>query len=278
MKGKALLFDPRWNKGTAFSLEERERLELTGLLPPHVSTIDEQVERRYNNFSQKKEPLARYEFLINLQNRNEVLFYRFVLEHVNEMLPYVYTPTVGDASLDYSMQYQQSRGIFISYEKEDDIEKLLKNSGKKEVDVIVVTDGERILGLGDVGIGGMVIPIGKASLYTLFGGVRPERILPVFLDVGTNNETLLKDPYYIGSRKPRVTGPEYDKFIERFVKSVRKVFPKALLQWEDQNNKGWWGFVSSFYSIVIKKRQPHSMMIYKVLLQWYLRDLSQQQK
>ena len=233
LKGKALLFDPRWNKGTAFTKEEREKFVLTGLLPPHISTIKEQLERRYHNFSEKKTPLAKYEFLINLQNRNEVLYYRLVLEHVTEMLPYVYTPTVGDASLDYSMQYQQSRGVFISYEKKDDIEKIFKNSGKPEVDVVVVTDGERILGLGDVGIGGMVIPIGKAALYTLFGGVRPERILPVFLDVGTNNEHLLNDPYYIGSRKRRVTGPEYDAFIERFVKSVRKVYPKALLQWED---------------------------------------------
>lgn len=233
LKGKSLLFDPRWNKGTAFTKEERERFVLTGLLPPHISSMEEQLKRRYENFLKKETPLAKYEFLVNLQNRNEVLFYRFVLEHVTEMLPYVYTPTVGDASLDFSMQYHQSRGVFISYEKKDDIEKILKNSGKPEVDVIVVTDGERILGLGDVGIGGMVIPIGKASLYTLFGGVRPERILPVFLDVGTNNESLLNDPYYIGSRKHRVTGEEYDKFIDRFVKSVRKVYPKALLQWED---------------------------------------------
>ncbi len=233
LKGRALLFDPRWNKGTAFSKAEREKFGLSGLLPPHISTISEQLERRYTNFTGKKTPLEKYEFLVNLQNRNEVLFYRLVLEHVQEMLPYVYTPTVGDASLDFSMQYHQSRGVYISYEKKDDIEKILKNSGKPDVDVIVVTDGERILGLGDVGIGGMVIPIGKASLYTLFGGVRPERILPVFLDVGTNNEKLLKDPYYIGSRKARVTGVEYDKFIDRFVKSVRKVHPRALLQWED---------------------------------------------
>lgn len=233
LKGKELLFDPRWNKGTAFTKEEREKFGLIGLLPPHISTIEEQTKRRYENFKQKPTPLEKYEFLVNLQNRNEVLFYRLVLEHVQEMLPFVYTPTVGDASLDFSVMFHESRGVFISYEKKDDIELILKNSGKPEVDVIVVTDGERILGLGDVGIGGMVIPIGKASLYTLFGGVRPERILPVFLDVGTNNESLLKDPHYIGSRKKRVVGPEYDKFIDRFVKSVRKVYPKAMLQWED---------------------------------------------
>ncbi len=233
LKGKALLFDPRWNKGTAFTKKEREQFGLMGLLPPHISSIEEQIKRRYENFKQKPTPLAKYEFLVNLQNRNEVLFYRLVLEHVEEMLPYVYTPTVGDASLDFSIMFHESRGVFISYEKKDDIELILKNSGKPEVDVIVVTDGERILGLGDVGIGGMVIPIGKASLYTLFGGVRPERILPVFLDVGTNNEFLLKDPHYIGSRKQRVVGAEYDKFIDRFVKSVRKVYPKAMLQWED---------------------------------------------
>jgi malate dehydrogenase (oxaloacetate-decarboxylating) len=233
LRGKALLFDPRWNKGTAFSADERAKFGLSGLLPPHVSTIEEQIRRRYENFLKKSEPIDKYEFLIHLQNRNEVLFYRLVLEHVNEMLPYVYTPTVGDASLGFSVQYHESRGVFISISDENKIQDLLKNAGKEDVDVVVVTDGERILGLGDVGIGGMVIPIGKSSLYTLFGGVRPERILAVFLDVGTNNENLLKDPNYIGYREHRVTGNTYDLFIDKFIQGVKNVFPNAILQWED---------------------------------------------
>lgn len=233
LQGKALLFDPRWNKGTAFTQKEREELGLTGLLPPHISTMEEQLKRRYANFCAASSGLAKYKFLVDLQNRNEVLFYRLVLDHVEEMLPYVYTPTVGDASLDFSLQYHQSRGIFVSYDHQDAIEKVLQNSQKDEVDVIVVTDGERILGLGDVGVGGMVIPIGKSILYALFGGVRPERLLPIFLDVGTNNETLLEDPLYLGRKKPRITGDAYDLFVDKFVNAVKKIYPKALLQWED---------------------------------------------
>lgn len=232
-KGRDVLRNPLLNKGTAFTLAEREALELTGLLPSHVSNIDEQLIRRYENFSAKHSRVAKYEFLSNLQNRNEILFYRFILEHITEMLPYVYTPTVGDVSLLYSLQYNQSRGLFISYEMQDRIEEILQGYEKKDIEVIVVTDGGRILGLGDVGIGGMVIPIGKAALYTIFGGIHPAKCLPIMLDVGTDNEDLLADPLYLGIKQRRIRGEEYDRFIDKFVKAVKKVYPHVLLQWED---------------------------------------------
>ncbi len=234
LQGRALLSDSRWNKGSAFTKKEREEFGLVGLLPPHISTIEEQLKRRYETFLTKTTDIAKYIFLVDLQERNEVLFYRLVLDHVEEMLPYVYTPTVGEASLDLNLLlYHQNRGIYLSYDHKDEVEKVLRNTGKGEVDVIVATDGERILGLGDVGIGGMVIPIGKSALYALFAGIRPERLLPVFLDVGTNNEALLNNNLYVGSRHKRITGIEYDQFIDKFVKGVKKVYPKAMLQWED---------------------------------------------
>lgn len=228
-----ILRDPLLNKGTAFTLEERTNLGLHGLLPSHVSTIEEQLQRRYQNFLSMKRGINRYIFLKNLQDRNEVLFYRLALEHAAEMLPYIYTPVVGDASLDYSNIYVENRGLYISYEFKDQIDALLSSHDYEDVDVIVVTDGSRILGLGDVGIGGMTIPIGKLSLYTLFGGIHPEKTLPILLDVGTDNENLLKDPLYLGARHPRITGKDYDDFIERFVQAVKKKYPKVLLQWED---------------------------------------------
>ena len=234
LRGKALLTDPRWNKGTAFTLKEREELGLVGLLPSHISTMEEQIERRYDAFCKKSTPLAKYKFLANLQGNNEVLFYRFALEYIEEVLPCIYTPTVGEAALIPNLLlYHRNGGIYISHNEPAPFETLLKNSGRAEVDVIVVTDGERILGLGDVGIGGMVIPIGKSTLYSLFAGIRPERLLPVFLDVGTNNKDLLNDPLYIGSRHLRITGTEYDQFVDKFVQAVKKVYPKAILQWED---------------------------------------------
>lgn len=232
-KGRDLLRNPLLNKGTAFTKSEREALDLVGLLPSHVSNIEEQLTRRYLNFSAKHSKIAKYEFLSELQNRNEILFYRLVLEHVTEMLPYVYTPTVGDVSLLYSLQYNQSRGLFISFDMQDRIEEILESYEKKDVQVIVVTDGGRILGLGDVGIGGMVIPIGKAALYTIFGGIDPAKCLPIMLDVGTDNEDLLNDPLYLGMKHRRLHGEKYDQFLDKFAKAVKKVFPQALLQWED---------------------------------------------
>jgi malate dehydrogenase (oxaloacetate-decarboxylating) len=233
MRGEEILNNPLINKGTAFTQEERDRLGLNGLLPCHVSTIEEQVCRRYDNFCEQKGDLAKYLFLAALQNRNEVLFYRLVFEHVAEMLPYIYTPTVGEASSHFSLLYTEHRGLYLSYPDRDKIESIVNRIHRDDLDVVVVTDGERILGLGDLGIGGMAIPVGKLSLYTLFGGIHPSRTLPVFLDVGTNNEKLLKDPLYLGWRHPRIGGEEYNAFVDRFVKALKARFPRVLLQWED---------------------------------------------
>lgn len=232
MKPMELLTTPLYNKGTAFTKEERDSFGLHGLLPFHVSTIEEQVQRRYENFKEKGSDLAKYIFLSSLQDRNEILFYRLVSEHVSEMVPLIYTPTVGDVSLHFSALYRQQRGLHLSYPLKDKLGEMVA-SWPHEPDVIVVTDGERILGLGDVGIGGMAIPQGKLALYTLFGGIHPGRVLPVMLDVGTNNKTLLDDPLYLGWRHPRVTGEDYYSFIDVFIKTIQGRFPKVLLQWED---------------------------------------------
>jgi len=229
---EGILNNPLLNKGTGFTREERAEFGLEGLLPYHVSTIEEQVVRRYDNFCSQKEGLAKYLFLNSLQNRNETLFYRLVLEHIDEMLPYIYTPTVGDVSQQYSILYREHRGIYLSYPLREKIPQIIENL-KKEVDVIVVTDGERILGLGDLGVGGMAIPLGKLALYTLFGGIHPGRTLPVFLDVGTNERSLLDDPLYLGWRHERVRGKEYDAFVDLFVKAIKNRYPQVLLQWED---------------------------------------------
>lgn len=228
-----ILNDPLLNKGSAFTEEERDSLGLHGYLPCHISTIEEQVRRRYHNFCDQNTHLAKYSFLSSLQNRNEILFYRLVLEHLSEMMPYIYTPTVGDVSLQYSSLFTEHRGVYLSYPLKDKMEAIIDLIPKDGVDVIVVTDGERILGLGDLGVGGMAIPVGKLSLYTLFGGIHPARALPIMLDVGTNNQELLKDPLYLGWRHERVTGKEYDHFVDRFITVIKKRYPKVLLQWED---------------------------------------------
>lgn len=231
--GRRLLQCPTQNKGTAFSEKERKGLKLEGLLPAHVSSIEEQIARRYLYFQQKQSRLDKYQFLADLQNRNEVLFYRFILEHVEEVLPCIYTPTVGDVSLDYSLYYQESRGMFLSYAMKGRLEEILSNWKYDDVRTIVVTDGERILGLGDVGVGGMTIPIGKLSLYISFGGLDPRTTLPIILDTGTNNKKLLEDPLYLGLHQPRVSPEQLYEFVEEFVQAVKKLFPQALLQWED---------------------------------------------
>lgn len=238
LQSEKLLNHPIYNKGTAFTAEERDAFHLHGLLPFHVSTLEEQVIRRYQNFLAQKDPLAKYTFLSSLQDRNEVLFYRLVLDHISEMLPFIYTPTIGEVSLQFSALYQQHRGgVYLSYPLQDKIEEIIANLPQNELDVVVVTDGERILGLGDLGVGGMAIPQGKLSLYTLFGGIHPLRTLPILLDVGTNNQTLLQDPLYLGWRCPRISDNLYYDFIDRFVKSLKKRFPKVLLQWEDFSKK-----------------------------------------
>jgi len=230
--GKMLIEDPLLNKGTAFTEQERCDYGLLGLLPPHVDTLAEQVERAYEAFSDFQIDIDKHIFLRQLQDENETLFYRLLLEHITEMMPIVYTPVVGLACQRFSHIYRRARGIFISYPERESMDAIFDNI-KHDVDVIVVTDGERILGLGDQGVGGMGIPIGKLSLYTLCGGVDPAKTLPIVLDLGTNNQERLDDPRYIGWRENRIKGAEYDKFIGQFVDAVKKRFPKVLLQWED---------------------------------------------
>jgi malate dehydrogenase (oxaloacetate-decarboxylating) len=233
LSGEALLDNPLLNKGSAFPESERRELGLLGLMPPHVSTVDEQLMRAYENYKRKESDLERYIFLVALQDRNETLFYRLVEEHITEMTPIIYTPVVGAGCQFFSHIYRKPRGLFISYDRRDDIETILANAPNAEVKVIVVTDGERILGLGDLGVGGMGIPVGKLSLYTLCAGIHPAATLPVMLDVGTDNQSLLDDPLYLGWRHGRVRGDGYDEFIEGFVSAVTRRFPGVLLQWED---------------------------------------------
>jgi malate dehydrogenase (oxaloacetate-decarboxylating) len=221
------------NKGSAFTQKERDELKLHGLVPHDVTTIQSQVKRRYDRFSKLTTAIEKSLFLADLQNTNEVLFYRFVFEHVREMLPLVYTPTVGDLSVQFTELHAQHRGLYLSLDLEDKFDEIFQNLKSDQIEVIVVTDGERILGLGDLGIGGIQIPIGKLSLYTLFGGVHPSKALPIVLDVGTNNKALKENPYYQGIKEDRVRGARYDQFIDKFIKALKKRFPKVLLQWED---------------------------------------------
>ncbi|MGW5606143.1 NAD-dependent malic enzyme [Streptomyces sp. NPDC003753] len=233
-RGTALLADPLLNKGTAFTREERAQLGLDGLLPPAVESLDEQVARAHQAFLGYDKPLNRHIYLRQLQDTNEVVFYRLITEHLEELLPIVYTPTVGEACRRFSEIYRRPRGLFLSWEDRDRFREILRNRPHKgAVDVIVVTDGQRILGLGDQGVGGMGIPIGKLSLYTAIGGIHPARTLPILLDVGTDNEQLLSDPRYLGRREHRLTGAQYDEMIEAFVSAVEAELPGTLLQWED---------------------------------------------
>jgi malate dehydrogenase (oxaloacetate-decarboxylating) len=233
LKGRGLLLNPHTNKGTAFTRRERDDLDIGGLVPPAVCTMHQQLDRTYENFKVKTSNLEKFVYLSSLQDRNETLFYRLVLEHIDEMMPIVYTPVVGEACQKYSHIYRRGRGLYIAYEDRDRIEEILLNAGIAHPSVIVVTDGERILGLGDQGAGGMGIPIGKLCLYTLCAGISPYSTLPITLDVGTNNQERLNDPLYLGMRHPRVRGAEYQAFIDAFVAAVKKVFPRVVLQWED---------------------------------------------
>ena len=232
-KGKALLNNPFTNKGPAFTARERDDLELYGLLPSSISTMEEQLLRNYENFKAQPTDLEKYNFLAELHDRNETLFFRLLDEHMEEMTPIVYTPTVGEACQKFSHIYRRTRGIYVNYNQKDAIEKALGNYYFKDPSIIVVTDGERILGLGDQGADGMGIPIGKLCLYTLGAGISPYSTLPIMLDVGTDNEERRKDPLYLGLRQKRVRGAKYQAFIDRFVEAVCKVFPNVLLQWED---------------------------------------------
>lgn len=231
--GPALLETPLLNKGSAFTREERAAFNLTGLLPPRYETIEEQAARAYMQYSSFEEPINKHIYLRVVQDNNETLFHRLLQNHLEEMLPIIYTPTVGDACERFSDIYRSARGLFISYSDRDNLDDVLRSATKKKVKVIVVTDGERVLGLGDQGIGGMGISIGKLSLYTACGGVSPAYTLPVCLDVGTNNEKLLNDPFYMGNRHRRISGDEYYEFVDKFIKAVKRRWPDAMVQFED---------------------------------------------
>lgn len=232
-RGQDLLFDSLTTKGTAFSHDERCEYGLLGLLPVAVKTIAEQAAHTYTEFSTRRDDLDKHIYLRALQDRNETLFYRLLSEHIEEMLPIVYTPTVGEACRQFSEIYRRPRGLFVSYPDRQRLREVLRNRREQQVDVIVVTDGQRILGLGDQGIGGMGIPIGKLSLYTLIGGIAPARTLPIVLDVGTDNVELLADPQYLGWRHRRISDEEYYAFVDEFVTVVQEELPDVLLQWED---------------------------------------------
>ena len=233
LRGLALLRHPLYNKGTAFTREERTAFGLEGLLPEAVSTIEQQARRVHGNIVRKEDPLERYVGLAALQDRNETLFYRVLVDNLEEFLPVVYTPTVGQACQEFSRIFRRGRGLWITPGHRGRIEQVLARAPFDDVRLVVVTDNERILGLGDQGAGGMGIPIGKLALYTAAAGVHPAQTLPVSLDVGTDNEALLQDELYLGWRHPRLRGAEYDALVEEFVGAVKKRFPCALLQWED---------------------------------------------
>ena len=233
LSGQMLLEHPLLNKGTSFPEDERREFNLLGLLPHHVAPLEVQLARTYENYCLKEDDLERYIFLASLQDRNEILFFRLLSEHIREMSPIVYTPVVGLACQHYSHLYRRPRGLYISYPYKDEIDTLLQHAPSTDIDVLVVTDGERILGLGDLGVGGMGIPVGKLALYTVCAGIHPARALPVMLDVGTDNQELLNDPLYLGWHHERVRGAAYDAFIDTFVQTVKHTFPHVLLQWED---------------------------------------------
>jgi malate dehydrogenase (oxaloacetate-decarboxylating)(NADP+) len=235
-RGAALLRDPALNKGTAFTETEREALGLRGLLPPHVSTQAVQAERVLENFHRLQSPLAKYILLEALLDRNEALFFRVIIDHPDEMMPIIYTPTVGLACQQFGHIYRRPRGLYISAADRGRIAQLLRNWPHRQAAMIVVTDGERILGLGDLGANGMGIPIGKLSLYTAGAGLHPRACLPVMLDVGTNNESLLEDPLYIGIRQKRLSGGALDEIVEEFVEASQQVFPGIVIQFEDFAN------------------------------------------
>ncbi|WP_323844566.1 NAD-dependent malic enzyme [Microbulbifer magnicolonia] len=231
--GPSLLEMPLLNKGSAFTLKERIEFNLVGLLPNNVESIEEQVRRAYHQYEQCRTDLERHIYLRAIQDDNETLFFRLIEQHIEEMLPIIYTPTVGAACEEFSNIYRNHRGLFVSYPDRKYMDDILFSATKENVKVIVVTDGERILGLGDQGIGGMGIPIGKLSLYTACGGISPAYTLPVMLDVGTNNRTLLNDPMYMGWRHERISQEEYDEFVAEFVAAVKRRWPKVLVQFED---------------------------------------------
>src|SRR5262245_43545878 len=236
-RGEALQDDPLLNKGTCFTEEERDSLGLRGLLPPGVATEEQQRARAYENYQRSGGDVQRYLFLAALQDRNETLFYRLLVDHLEEMAPIVYTPTVGKVCEQFSHIYRRPRGVYVSIEDRGRIAEILRQAAPPDVRVIVATDNEAILGIGDQGVGGMGIPIGKLALYTAGAGFHPSRCLPLDIDVGTDNQALLDDPLYLGVARRRVRGQEYDALIDEVVDAIREVLPRALVQWEDFSNR-----------------------------------------
>ena len=234
-RGAAVLAIPAINRGTAFTAAQRHELGMTGLLPSGVSTLDGQLRRTYAQYSHQGDDLAKWVYLTNLHNRNEVLFYKLLSEHIEEMLPIVYTPTVGSAIQQFSNEFRRSRGVYLSVDHPEDVEQALRNSGlgANDVDLLVATDSEGILGIGDQGVGGIEISVGKLAVYTAAAGIHPSRALPVVLDVGTDNLNLLNDEMYLGERHPRIRGERYDRLIDAYVTACQKLFPHAMLHWED---------------------------------------------
>jgi malate dehydrogenase (oxaloacetate-decarboxylating)(NADP+) len=230
------LHDPQRNKGTAFTVAERAALGLRGLLPPGVQTLENQVQRALENCRKQAGPLEKYVYMMALEDRNETLFYRVVLDHLDEMMPIIYTPTVGRACQEYGHIFRRPRGLYVSAEDRGRMADVLRNWPQRDVRVIVLTDGERILGLGDLGTNGMGIPVGKLALYVACAGIHPRQCLPLTLDVGTNRRSLLDDPLYLGLRQERLVGPAYDALVDEVVEAVQEVFPRALLQFEDFAN------------------------------------------
>ena len=246
--GYQIMNDPLLNKGSAFTASERQEFGLTGLVAEAEGTLEMQIDRAYGNYSAKSTDMERYITLMGLLDRNETLFYALLTRHIQEMLPIVYTPTVGQACLQLSHIIRRYRGLYVSSKNVWTLENMLENIGLPDISLIVITDGERILGYGDLGVDGMGIPIGKIALYVAAAGIHPASTLPICLDVGTNNERLLNDPLYIGIRKPRLTGDAYYEVVERFVQGIRRTYPRALLQWEDFGKSNAFTLLSRYNS------------------------------
>lgn len=249
LKGKSVLTIPQLNKGTAFSLSERERFELIGKLPDRVESLEEQSLRAYQQFCGFEKDFEKFIFLNSLHGYNQTLYYYLIKKHIDEMVPIIYTPLVGYGVEQFSAEFRSTRGLYISYDNQDIIETILNNRTNSEIDLIVVSDGQGVLGIGDQGIGGLVISVAKLSIYSIFGAIDPNKTLPIILDVGTDNEKLLSNPFYLGIRKNRISQEKYDQFISKFVQAVKKVLPKAFLHWED--------FGRSNAERILKKYRSH---------------------
>jgi malate dehydrogenase (oxaloacetate-decarboxylating)/malate dehydrogenase (oxaloacetate-decarboxylating)(NADP+) len=231
--GLDLISDRNLNKGTAFTMEEREEFHLRGLIPPNVQTLEDQKVRVYEGFCAASSDINKYIYLLSLQDRNETLFYSLIEEHIEEMLPIIYIPTVVTACSQFSHHYQRSRGLYITKDNVEKLPDMTHHFASSNIEIIVVTDSQGISGMHDIGVGGMAIPIGKLSLYTLGSGLHPSYCLPIAIDIGTDNEELLADPLYLGVGHKRIRGEEYDKFLDKFVDIIQQSFPRAILQWED---------------------------------------------